>query len=33
MGEAKLDLEDVRERLPDAERMVLEARKVVEGSG
>jgi hypothetical protein len=30
--EAKLDLEDVRERLPDAERMVLEARKVVEGS-
>ena len=27
--EAKLDSEDVKERLPDVERMVLEARRVV----
>ena len=29
--EAKLDSEDVKERLPDVERMVLEARRIVGG--
>jgi hypothetical protein len=29
--EAKLSSEDVKERLPDVERLVSEARRVVEG--
>ena len=29
--EAKFDSEDVRARLPDIEKMVLEARRIVEG--